>query len=750
MFRSLSPKHSLSSKLILFSLFILCVPMLFLTLITNSIANENLHTIAHDRIEAQTAGSVEQIELYLTERKGDVSFFATLLTVRSLLQGENDRELRQELAIRLETARDTYEYDAISVLDTNGIVVVSTDEDLLGLDRGAMPEVRSALNGERAISDIRIEAIGDNAFFHTTAPVYEDGEIIGVVDARAATNVLDEIVASDENSTGAGSYSVLLDEALIRISIPTAPSNRFVPEVALSPEVEQRMVAEQRFGSATATLLGRATNATDIATNAAQLHSNTNSVFFESLARSANEEEETQSVLRKLDIVPWYYLHHVPQSSFNSIVNEQTEFALGITGLAAVLAIIAMIVFASISINKPLNRLVHTAQALQSGDLSKRLVLRREDEIGKLAASFNDMADSLEKRLKAEQEAQEEARQLQETETANREMLEQTVAHYLAFMQDVSKGDLTTRLNVSSDGAMGTLGHGLNTMVGNLHTLTREVQQASTSIAAAASEILAATTQQASSATEQSSAITQTSTTVEEVKTIARQTAQQAEQVANDSQEALSVARQGTQSVEETISSMNRIRERVEGIAQTILALSEQTQAIGAITQTVAELADQSNLLALNAAIEAARAGEQGKSFAVVAQQVRDLAERSKTATGRVSEILEEIQRATNAAVMVTEEGSKGVESGTRLASEAGQVIHRIAVEVEGGAQANVQMAAAANQQTTGMEQIGQAMTSIQQATTQALASTRQAEGAARDLHTLAQSLQETIAAYRV
>jgi methyl-accepting chemotaxis protein len=435
-----------------------------------------------------------------------------------------------------------------------------------------------------------------------------------------------------------------------------------------------------------------------------------------------------------------------------AIVAEANSVMWRMVGVGALLIAIALGLLWVVSgqLVRPIKQLTGAAEAVAGGDLNHRVAVESRDELGTLGATFNQMIDSLQTSRESAAAAQERERELREAETTTRQNLETTVGEYLGFVQQVAQGDLGVRLAVTQNGSLGQLGAGLNEMVTDLQKITAQVQQAATNIASVATEILAATTQQAASATEQSAAISQTSTTIEEIKVIATQTAQQASQVARDSQNALSAARQGTQAVEETVHGMGQIRQRVESIATTILGLAEQTQTIGDIITTVNQLSDQSNLLALNAAIEAARAGEQGKSFAVVAQHVRDLAERSKSATAQVRGILGEIQRATNTAVLVTDEGTKGVEVGATLAGQAGQVIHRIAAEVELGAQSNVQMAAAAQQQTAGMEQIGQAMTAIQQATTQTLASTRQAEQAAQDLHALARSLQTTVALYRL
>lgn len=180
------------------------------------------------------------------------------------------------------------------------------------------------------------------------------------------------------------------------------------------------------------------------------------------------------------------------------------------------------------------------------------------------------------------------------------------------------------------------------------------------------------------------------------------------------------------------------------------MRLSEQSQAIGEIIATVNDLAEQSNLLAVNAAIEAARAGEQGKGFAVVAQEVKSLAEQSKHATAQVRTILGDIQKATSAAVLATEQGNKAVEAGVKQSAEAGESIRLLTDSVTEGAQAAVQIAASSQQQMVGMDQVALAMENIKQASIQNVSGTKQAEAAAESLHELGQKLKQLAEQYKV
>jgi methyl-accepting chemotaxis protein len=195
---------------------------------------------------------------------------------------------------------------------------------------------------------------------------------------------------------------------------------------------------------------------------------------------------------------------------------------------------------------------------------------------------------------------------------------------------------------------------------------------------------------------------------------------------------------------------MNRIQEQMESIAESVVRLSEQGQAIGEIIATVNDLAEQSNLLAVNAAIEATRAGEYGKGFAVVAQEVRSLAEQSRDATKQVRTILMEVQKATSAAVIATEQGTKAVAAGLKQATDAGESIGGLTGSVGEAAQAAIQIAASSQQQLVGMDQIATAIANIRQATTQNMAGTRQLEASAQNLQELGGRLKILVARQRV
>lgn len=386
-------------------------------------------------------------------------------------------------------------------------------------------------------------------------------------------------------------------------------------------------------------------------------------------------------------------------------------------GIVAVLFSVAMVIALKRVIANPLQEITVIAERVASGDTSVTAPLStRRDEVGRLIQSFCRLVD--------------------------------TITGYAVATRQIAAGDLSTEIIPQSD--RDVMGNALSSMVISLRDITREIVEGVEVLASSSGEIMASASQVTSGAAETSVAVSQTTSTVEEVKQTAMVSNQKARSVSETAQKAVQVAQGGRKAVSDSIAGMHQIQEQVEAIAESIVRLSEQSQAIGELIASVNDLAEQSNLLAVNAAIEAAKAGEHGKGFAVVAQEVKILAAQSKEATTQVRSILNDIQKATNTAVMATEQGSKAVETGVRQTQQAGDVIRQISESIDASAQAALQISASSQQQLTGMDQVTLAMESIKQASEQNVAGMRQVESTAQGLHDLGQKLKDLVARYKV
>ncbi|MCP4153311.1 MAG: PAS domain-containing protein [bacterium] len=224
----------------------------------------------------------------------------------------------------------------------------------------------------------------------------------------------------------------------------------------------------------------------------------------------------------------------------------------------------------------------------------------------------------------------------------------------------------------------GQLGESFSRMTDSLRNLVIKVKESADMVSNNANEIMTATSQIASGAETQARRISESSSAVTQLSASIQEVSKSNESSSVRSQEAISVAGTGCQQVEKTISGMNRIKQTVDDTAQKILELGKSGHEIGKIVKVISGIAEQTNLLALNAAIEAARAGEQGRGFAVVADQVGKLAERTARSTKEIGELIERIQVEANECVEAMKIGIRVVEDGTKLADEAGDALNEI------------------------------------------------------------------------
>ncbi len=428
-------------------------------------------------------------------------------------------------------------------------------------------------------------------------------------------------------------------------------------------------------------------------------------------------------------------------TSLGNTVSSSRALVLGIAGAALMIA--AGAGFWLVRSLAPLNQVQRAAEGIAEGDLKQTLEIHSSDEIGDLAGSMREMIVYLEGMSGAAGQIAVGDLKIDVTPKSENDALGHAFVGMKGYLNEmvghagrIADGDLTVKVTTRSDDD--ALANAFDTMVSNLRTVLGETQSAANALTEA-KEQLADIAEQASTATQEvattvgqvaegsadqarrvqdvNSAVEQLNRSAdeldrqarEEVATAASRVASGSSEASDESKGASERAERGAQMVEQTVEGIERIKTTIDSASQEITVLGERSQEIGKIVAVIEDIAAQTNLLALNAAIEAARAGEQGRGFAVVADEVRQLAERVAGATKEIAALIGGVQEGVDSSVKVMEEGVKEMETGTQSAAEARGALQEILSAVSTVGSRIDEIAGAAGQ----LEQASESMVNV-------------------------------------
>ncbi len=319
-----------------------------------------------------------------------------------------------------------------------------------------------------------------------------------------------------------------------------------------------------------------------------------------------------------------------------------------------------------------------------------------------------------------------------------------------ADAEKVASGDLGVDVEIGSDDEIGQLAQSFEKMIGNLREMIGTLADSSAHVSESSAEMQANAVQMADGAEVVAVQAITVATASEEMSATSSDIAQNCQMAAEGAERANKAAEHGAEVVEKSISVMHRIAERVQSSAKTVETLGQRSDEIGAIVGTIEDIADQTNLLALNAAIEAARAGEQGRGFAVVADEVRALAERTTKATREIGQMIKTIQQETKTAVSAMEEGVYEVEQGTGEAARSGEALRKIQDEINSLHMQVQQIATAAEEQTATTSEISNNIHNITEVAQSTVEGARKTSVAAQQLSRLSAELERLVGRFKL
>ncbi len=421
------------------------------------------------------------------------------------------------------------------------------------------------------------------------------------------------------------------------------------------------------------------------------------------------------------------------------------------------LIIILYAFWVSKKIKNSIKAINDTAKKITKGETA---IVEIDDggEIGELAEAFNIMVERIEgqiaevkKEKSISDKAQNQALEAQKAVEEKEDYLRKSVNELMSALEEFSVGNLNVYVKpINENDEIGKLFNAFNLTVQRIRELISRLTEAVQATASASTQISSSAEEMAAGAQEQSAQTGEIASAMEEMSSTIVETNQNTNLAAEAVKESVEATDHVDEAVRNTIDEMNKIAEIVFEAGETVKELGSSSEKIGEIIHVINDIADQTNLLALNAAIEAARAGEQGRGFAVVADEVRKLAERTTGATKEIAEMIVQLQKGTQDTVASIESGVEEVETGKKLAGEAGEAIQLIVQTSQRVLDLVSQVATASEEQAATAEEISRNIESINMVAHESASGVEEIAKATEDLNRLTENLQQLVEQFKL
>jgi methyl-accepting chemotaxis protein len=610
-------------------------------------------------------------------------------------------------------------FESIAIVDKKGITEINTDHKVIDVNERVY--FKEAITGKDFISEPVISKGTGNVILVFATPLVSNGQTTGIIIGNVSFNQIGAILAKQDLGETGEAY-LINKEGLVVTPLKYEEDLKSINAVEgsalLNYKVETFASQEILAGNSGT---GRFTNYLG------------------------------KDVLGSYTWIPELKIGLIMEEEADEIfasVNQNILYTI-IIMILGLLILAVIIFFVSRSISKPIKDLATIADRLAMGDTQIMVNNRRKDEIGGLARSFQNIVN-------AEVAMTEAARQ-------------------------IAGGDLTAEFKARSD--VDYLGAAFIDMIGQLQQLVSQVannanslnsasnqlansaeqsRQASSQIASTIQQITRGITQQSDSITntansieqmsraidgvakgaqEQANAVSNASDLTNQLLNVIHEVSTSAETQAGQSRDSVEITRSSSKTIEESIQGMQKIQSKVNLTSEKVQEMGERSDQIGSIVETIGDIASQTNLLALNAAIEAARAGEHGKGFAVVADEVRKLAEKSAGATNEITELVKGIQVTVAEAVEAMKESAGEVQNGVALGNQSGQALSGLLESALGGQASGEKIAAAARSMSELADRLVNAMDSVSAVVEENTAATEEMAAGANEVSVAVESI---------